>query len=168
MLDFAYKYKAKLDEIYLNKVVGNDFYKYFTDSDYIQFTSRLGEDNTEWNKIERVSIFNNEILGYIGCDINRSRNYASHFKLLGFAQSYILTKDVLLFVDSLFNKYKINKLNWMVNDGNPAKGLYDRFIERWGGRLVGYYEDEATIDGKYCKCYIYELMAKDYRSCLKQ
>ena len=47
--------------------------------------------------------------------------------------------------------------------GNPIEPTYDRLCAKMGGRVVGYYRDDAMLmDGSYADIKVYEVMRTEY------
>jgi hypothetical protein len=47
--------------------------------------------------------------------------------------------------------------------GNPAEVMWDKLMSKYGGRVVGYREQDVLLeDGKLYDVKEYELMAKNY------
>ena len=62
-------------------------------------------------------------------------------------------------VDLLFKQYGINRAVFNVIVGNPAERLYDRICNKYGGRVIGTFNQEAKLqDGKLYDVKYYEMM----------
>ena len=47
--------------------------------------------------------------------------------------------------------------------GNPIEPTYDKLCARAGGRVAGYYRDDAMLmDGSYADIKVYEIMRDEY------
>ena len=161
MLDFAIKYKDQLEKKFIN-ILGNDRYKFWTNACFVKYP--VFTEKSEWNSITRVSVINGEIIGYFDASIRRPENYVEKMSILSFVEgSPVVIKDLALFVKELFVKYKYYKMNFSVLGGNPAKKIYDKFINKYGGRIAGVYKkDVMLIDGLFYDSYIYEIFREDY------
>ncbi len=166
MIDFAFKYKDQLNTLYKTNVVGNDFYKYWLNTNYWRFEPNFCNESDEWNTIERVSIFDGKIYGYFRANIDRNNNSVKTLSILYFYPktfSIGFLKDLENLIKLIFTEYKFNKINFSVVVGNPAERLYDFFVKKYNGKIVGVYKDDAVlIDGNYYDCKIYEILKKDY------
>ncbi len=66
-------------------------------------------------------------------------------------------------LNDIFEKYKFRKLKFSVFIGNPIEKSYDKMIEKYGGRIVGYYKEETRlIDGEYYDEKLYEITREEY------
>ena len=119
-------------------------------------------DISEWNTISRVSVGDDKVLGYMSADIVRDTLNVSTLRVINFNLNTIsltFVKDIKKFIDYLFSVRKFNKLEFKVAVGNPAEKLYDKFIEKYNGRVVGTYTSHIKlIDGKYYDVKLYEVM----------
>lgn len=167
MLDFAYKYKDQLKELYLKNVVGNEKYKYWNYRSYWDFEyidSLL--QKTTWNDLIKVSIFDSKIYGLFSCDIDRASLALTSVHALNFYLDKIsigFIRDFEEFVTSLFEKDKFNKIEFSVILGNPAEKLYDSFIKKWNGCVVGtFHKTTKLVDGELYDKKMYEIFREDY------
>lgn len=138
-----------------------DKYKYYhADTFYSEF--KVAEET--WNCHQFVSIYNGEVCGYIEYGINRRTNNVDGLAAINF-DDYLKTFGIDLgdVVIDIFEKYKFNKINFSVIVGNPIEKSYDKLIEKYGGRVVGYFEKHVKlIDGNYYDEKHYEIMAENY------
>lgn len=163
MLDYAIKYESKLKELYLSNVVGNPFYDYWN-SDYYNFNLTI--NNSDWTDIQKVSIFDNKLYGYLAATIDRQCSIVtglSVYYLYSNTLSVGFIRDLIKFIDDLFMIENASKIKFYVIVGNPAERMYDKFISTHGGRIVGYYKNDAIIKGHgLCNKKLYEIMREDY------
>lgn len=162
MLKRAILYKDELNKKYI-EALDNERNKYFYGM-YNNFSITV--DESDWNSLQFVSVDkNNNIVGYIRGDIDRCVNYISSLAFINFTGQANVTfsKDCLKFFDLVFNTYKFNKIDWCVFVGNPAEKVYDKLIDKYGGRVVGTYKNDVyTYDKQLCDRKLYELMREDY------
>lgn len=162
MLKLAKLYENELDLNFMN-CINKPHFKYLMGS-WSNFKVEI--DDSNWNKLQFVSIDkNNNVIGYLGCHIDRTANYVWGLEFVNFTQNLNLTfsKDCKAFFDLVFKSYKFNKINWCVFIGNPAERTYDKLIKKYNGQIIGIYkEDYYTYDGEVCDKKAYELMRKDY------
>jgi RimJ/RimL family protein N-acetyltransferase len=74
------------------------------------------------------------------------------------------------FLVDLFDKFNFRKIEWTVVVGNDnAEKMYDRIINKYGGKIVGVKEKSTKlIDNKYYDIKYYEIFKDDFeRSRLK-
>ena len=104
--------------------------------------------------------------GYFKCSTDRNNNSIKSLSILYLRPktfSIGFLRDLEKLIEILFMSYKFNKINFSVIVGNPAERLYDKFIEKYRGRVVGVYkEDVVLIDGNIYDTKLYEILKKDY------
>lgn len=117
---------------------------------------------SEWDTISRVSIGDDKVLGYMSADISRDTLNIDGLRLINFnldTISLTFVKDIMIFINYLFSVKKFKKMTFRVAVGNPAERLYDKFIEKYNGRVVGTYTNHIKlIDGKYYDVKLYEVI----------
>ncbi|MDU5208011.1 MAG: hypothetical protein E6182_18810 [Clostridioides difficile] len=162
MLKLAKLYEEDLNLKFIN-CINNPHFKYLMGS-WSEYKIELGTNN--WDYFQYVSVDRNDnIIGYLEGRVDRTANYVWGLEFVNFTQNTNLTfsKDCKAFFDLIFETYKFNKVNWCVFVGNPAEEIYDKFIERYKGRIVGVYKDDFyTYDRELCDKKAYELMRRDY------
>lgn len=170
MPELAQKYADKLKEKMLS-IWFNDKYKYWNADIYFQ---DFEVDKDTWNRHQYVCVNSQgEVTGYIGYCINRRADNCHSLNAINFGQE---NSDTIRFGDSLyrvirdiFEKFKFNKLNFSVIVGNPIEASYDKLIEKYGGRIVGYFKNEVKLyDGQYCDEKLYEITREQYLESMKK
>lgn len=166
-MEIAQKYKEQLQRKMLD-VWYNDKYKYWNaDTFFSEF--KVSEDS--WNMHQFVCVGGmegpDELVGYIGYSINRRTNNCHSLSAINFSdyKSDKTTFGLTLgrVVCDIFEKFHFNKLNFSVIVGNPIEESYDKMIEKYGGRIVGYFRDEVKLhDGTYCDEKLYEITSEQY------
>ena len=140
-----------------------DKYKYYNNNNYWNYEIELKKDS--WNQVEMVSVDKNDkVIGYLCAYFERSSNKVSGMAAINFQDvSLTFSKDFYKFLTGLFEVHNANKIEWTVVVGNPAEKLYDKFINRFGGMVVGI-NHETTIlgDGKLYDMKEYEIFKRDY------
>lgn len=118
-----------------------------------------------WNKLQFVSIDKNDnVIGYLTAYLERSMDKVTGIAAINFKDVNVtFSKDFYKFLTDLFDIHKFNKIEWQVVIGNPAEKMYDKIINKYGGRVVGI-EHESTKfdDGKYYDVKEYEILRRDY------
>jgi len=161
VLEYAKKHELKLRELFLD-IAFDPFYMYMHNYPYRE-DFELPKNTVDQNCF--VSIWKDQIIGYIEYQIGRYENkvygfYAVHF---GKEHPYIFGKDLITSVRDIFEKYGLNKVNFAVVIGNPVEKTYDKLINKYGGRLLGIWKQECRlIDGKLYDMKDYELLADEY------
>ena len=71
----------------------------------------------------------------------------------------------LTFIVHLLKERRFYKMNWSVIVGNPAERMYDKFIAKHGGRVVGTYRrDTLLCDGEFYDRKAYELLSEEFQA----
>jgi len=165
MLKIAYPYKDKLNKA-IQDIVFEEAYKYFNQTSYWDLEVELSKST--WKELQFVSVDENDnILGYFLAEIVRPEAYIDSLGICNFSGKCNITfsRDLYEFLDSLFTKFNYFKITFCVVVGNPIEKMYDRFINKYGGRIVGYYKEHVMLqDGKYYDRKHYEIFRKDYIS----
>lgn len=142
-------------------IENEDKYKFYNFSSWWN-GQEISTDISEWDTISRVSVGDNKVLGYMSADISRDTLNIDNLRLINFNLNTIsltFIKDVKTFIDYLFSVRKFRKMSFKVAVGNPSERLYDKFVEKYEGRVVGTYTKHIKlIDGKYYDVKLYEVM----------
>lgn len=160
MLEPAIKYRDQLENIQYDTWF-NDKYKYWN-SDI--FYGSLQIDADTWNRHQFVSVKNGVVIGYIDYGISRTNHSVSSLSIINFSDDKIVFgKDLIQALKDIFEKYRFRKINFSVIIGNPIEKSYDKMIEKYGGRIVGVYKDDAVlVDNKIYDRKLYEILASEY------
>lgn len=159
MLEFAQKYKKKLEQKIL-ETWGDEKYYYFNQS---YFTPIEIKEDT-WEKMQFVSVNSSgEVIGYLEYDIDRQCRYVSNLAICNFTEDPSFGIDVKEMIKDIFEKYKFRKIDFSVLIGNPIKPKYDILTKRYGGKVVGFRKEHAMLpNGKICDEKLYEILREDY------
>ena len=164
MLKPAIQYKEKLEEK-LKTIFFDDKYKFLFADGYPEM---LDIKNDAWNYSQFVSIDKNEVIGFIEYQIVRSSRNARNLVIIGFDNNPIFARDLLQTFDEMFNKYGLHKITFLAATDNPITKIYDKYIEKLGGRIVGILKEHWMLwDGKYCDVKEYEILGSSYKSLSK-
>jgi hypothetical protein len=161
MLEAAILHTEELNRL-IPQTAYEDKYKYLN-CGWIGLTYKPKEDN--WQGNEFVSVHKHgRVTGYIAYEIHRQAYKVNNFVMMNFTNDKVtFGKDLLQAIMDIFLKFGFNKMNFMVHCGNPIERSYDRLVERLGGRISGYYQDEVKLsDGTYCDSKSYEITLKDF------
>ena len=167
MIEPACLYETGLKLKYQQKVILNDTFKYWVGGPYV---GDLSVKSETWDKFDLVSTHDDEILGYISFDIDRTSDIVSGVSIINFhteekniRKNIIFGKDVLFAVDQMFTKFNFRKMSFFVIVGNPIEKTYDKFISRYGGSIIGVRKQHTKLtDGKYYDEKMYEIFRDDY------
>ena len=163
MLKIAKKYEQKLNEKVMDSVM-DPKYK-FWQLEYPDTVVKV--DDSFWGQIQLVSVKDEEVIGYLRAKWDRPENYIGNISCVHFGEDHKNTfaADIIKFWKYLVYKLKVPKIKWSVVNSNPAKVFYDRIIENYGGRIVGYESYAVLIEGKYYDMTYYEWI-NSYFECM--
>ena len=161
MLRYAFDFKKEIDREY-KKILLNDKYKFYFTSGFKELEYKIDTDT--WKEMSFVSIDEKEnILGLIRFNMQRYRWAVSNIGLLSFFKKpKILFKDIQSSFDAVF-KEGVKKINFSAVKGTQNEKLYDHFIEKYGGRKIGYYANEAVVNGVFWDEVYYEILFEEYK-----
>jgi hypothetical protein len=162
MLKLAFSYKDKLNQVW-QSVIFKEKYQFYNCGNSWNYKIEL--DESSWEKLQMVSVdAQDNVIGYLSANIDRFTYKISNISAINFGEVNItFSKDFYQFLSELFTKYKFRKIEWFVTVGNPAEKLYDRIIEKYGGRVIGIRHASAiTTDGILRDEKEYEIFKSDY------
>ncbi len=162
MLKPAVLYEEQLKAVY-SSIAFEEKYKFHNQSNYFDFDISL-ETNT-WNKIQFVSVDQNDkIIGFLSASIDRGDEVVRSLLVINFCEiNYVFSKDFYTFLDDLFTKFNFRKVKFSVVVGNPAEEMYDKYIKKYGGSVIGVAKKDVRLqDNKYYDCKLYEIFREDY------
>lgn len=162
ILKLAYTYKDKLQQQFQN-IVFQDKYKYYNYDNYWHYTLKLSEDS--WNDIELVSVDNQDnVRGFFRAGISRASDKVSSLAIINFYDKNItFSRDLYQFLKDLFEKYNFRKIEFNIVIGNPIEKMYDKYINKYGGKIVGINKQSTKLqDGNYYDVKYYEIFREDY------
>lgn len=161
MLDLAGKFEEQLQKKFSDAFMNEHFMFYFGGGCFDKYKA---SDST-WNEHEFVSLKNGiYCLGYLAYSINRRTNSVYNMRVINFGpKSSIFSNDFKQFLVDIFEKFGFRKLSFGVYIGNPAEKMYDRYIRKFNGRIVGT-EKEASmlVNGRFYDYKSYEIFREDY------
>ncbi len=159
MLALAIQYGPQLQECY-QKTLADEKCRYYMHGIRRYFIPLEPDDA---NKLQYVSlgVYGN-VLGLFECNLNRETMTAYEITAIRFTPEYEpeFAADMYRFVvDVIFQQYGMQRVIYNVIKGNKAEKLYDRIIERYGGRIVGTFTNEVRLfDGKLYDVKYYEML----------
>lgn len=161
MLDLAIKYKDELNSLWVDTLY-KEKYKYVHNSSWQDL--EIDFKNDTWNRLQMVSVKDGKVIGYFKVSIDRDTLIANNLLVMNFYDiNYTFSKDFKTFITDLFEKYNFNKLTFNVVLGNKAEKMYDKYIELYGGRIVGTLNDDCKLfDGKLYDSKLYDITKKEY------
>lgn len=162
MLRPAQLYADELKQLYLGVWYDPEYMYYSLSPGMSQYN--LDEDNADCHAFASVDQKGN-IVGVMSYTVNYSVMQATSLGILAFQRmNPVFMQDLRQCIEDIFIKYNMNRLSFYAVADNPATRGYTKFIERFGGRVVGVeHESCKLIDGKLHDCILYELLAKDFK-----
>lgn len=169
MLMPAKEYEDQLNGC-MSKTVMDLHYKWY----HLQYPDPIIKvDDTFWNKIQLVSVYEGVVQGYFKADWKRPENYINSISCINFDHSRnknisinknTFAIDVRNFLKYLAYDINVPKVEWNVTMGNPVEKHYNRFVKLFSGRIVGIERYAHFINGKYYDNKMYEWI-NDYFEC---
>ena len=141
------------------EIMYKDKYKYYFNG----WSSEFVPDKDNWSNHSFVVLDKEEVIGYIAYSIDRRTDNVDSLQIVNFSDNkYLFGKAVYKIIKDIFNYFKFNKISFAVNVGNPAELIYNKFISKYGGRVVGVKtKDTRLIDGTWCDYKMYEIFNKE-------
>lgn len=161
MIDIAIRHTEELVDKF-RATWFEDKYKYWNFTNYYE-DWKPGENT--WNNHEYVILnSSNEIVGFIGYEINRANEYVTGLNIINFTDDCILFGvNVMRVIQDIFEKFHFRKLCFSVVVGNPIEPKYDCLVDKFGGRVVGIQEKHVRLmDGKWYDVKMYEILEENY------
>jgi len=161
ILKLAFQYKEKLQQEYM-KILCDERYRYYHCAPWINYDIEIKDSG--WSCLQFVSVDkDNNVIGYFTANVDRVCEEASGLGIINFTGEYNLefSRDLKLFINNLLTEFR--KVSFAVVIGNPIEKMYDRYINKYNGRIVGIRKEEAKLqDGKYYDMKLYEIFKKDF------
>ena len=162
MLDLAINHEDALKKK-IASTMYNEKYKFFNFNSYYD-KFELKTSNIGWSSLQCVSVVDGEVIGYMYVSINQECNYFDSIGIINFSDNKIVFgRDLYEFFDRIFSREDMFKLCFKVAVGNPIEPTYDKFINKYGGRIVGTYKNHIKLfDGKLYDMKMYEITREQY------
>lgn len=162
MLKNIYEYELELQDEYRKSIL--DPYFNFWAGSY--WSEKLSIPDSTYSDLMFVSVGkNNKVFGYFKASIDRSANNVTRLGIMNFTKNKMnmtFNRDFANFLDSLFSVYNLNKIVFTVVVGNPVEKMYDRYIKKYNGRIIGISKKDVFINGKLYDNKYYEIFKEDY------
>lgn len=162
MLKLAYPYQDALNATW-QSIAFREKYQFYNTGKCWYYKIELADNS--WDNIQMVSIGASEkILGFFSANIDRQANKVQNVGAINFGDLNIaFSKDFYQFLTELFTKHHFRKVEWRVVVGNPAERMYDKIIDKYGGRIIGIRSATTiTADGVLRDEKEYELFREDF------
>ncbi|OGO81270.1 MAG: hypothetical protein A2Y21_10715 [Clostridiales bacterium GWC2_40_7] len=67
------------------------------------------------------------------------------------------------FIVDIFLKYNFRKIEFTVVAGNPIEKMFDKYVNKYGGRIVGVRKESVKLqDNLFYDSKLYELFKTDF------
>jgi len=167
MLARAYQHKESIMRL-VSKSIDDPYYDYLW-GHYTDFNMNIADGNfynQQWVSLD--SSFN--VIGYLGAEIDRSCNCVSSIIIANFCkeQTATFSLDLKEFFFRLFFRYNYSKVNFSVVVGSRNEIIYDKFIKRYGGRVVGTFRNHKMLqNGSLVDMKYYEITRGEFTDGVK-
>lgn len=164
MLKPAILFKESLPACFVK--ASTDFSNRFYSESYWTYEHGIKDNNWECHQL--VSVDNSDnIVGYFSVTIDRGCHFVHSMSALRFEKGgkydILFAKDFKKFFMLMFMFYKYNKVGFQVCIGSPYEAMYDKFVNKYGGRIIGFKKDNwKLMDGTICDIKLYEIMREDF------
>lgn len=160
MLEVSNKYADQLTDLNYS-IRYNDYYKYYNLGSYYDDPEYK---NSDWIRSDWVSTTDGVVKAQFKAYLDRDYMIVTELSIINYSQTYVeFYSDFREFIRRLV-KVGFRKISFSVVVGNPAEKTYDRFVKRYGGRIVGTYTSHVKlIDGKYYDLKMYEVFTDNQK-----
>lgn len=162
MIEPAQKYMCRIRELFLDTFYNMDYMYYYDASGwYVPEITTNEMCNHQFAIVDK----DGEVVGFVHYFLDFTAGAVSDLGMISFKKSTCFGWDLLKIIDNIFNKYNMNKIVFRCFDGNPALKHYYKFIDTYGGRIVGTLRKNRLLsDGKLHDEIIFEIFKKDYNA----
>lgn len=155
MLVMAKGYEREIKNKFYKSYL-NPKYKYYFLGGYFTVPSFEEDD---WNYIKVASVVNDEVIGLFTASVDRVQNCIKELGIINFSNDpFVFSRDLSKFIEMLFDFYGFYKIKFSSVSENPANKMYEKFINRYDGRIIGTSVADCRLrDGRYYSVVYYEL-----------
>lgn len=125
-------------------------------------------DNDNWSRHQFASVDKNDnVMGYISSNVDQKAHFISQISMIRFMDNKYtaFALDIKNFFLLMFNDYKYRKACFTLLVGSPHEKMYDRFMEKYGGRVVGIFKEHTALpNGQICDEKSYEIFRQPFLS----
>lgn len=163
MLKPATLYQAELKQKFA-EITFEYAYKF---ADMSVYRNEFEVKDSTWTGHQFASVNKHgDVMGIITYAIDRETHAAYAFQVINFEMntfSPTFGRDLMQATEDAFTKFNFDALRFTVVVGNPAEKMYDRHLERYGGRIVGVKRRGCRlIDNKLYDMKLYEILREDF------
>jgi hypothetical protein len=160
MLEWAKKYEDQLKQLQMDKIFDLSY-----QWEYMGYGRQIMLPSDKLDEHWFVSTIDGNVIGEMGYSPDYVAKKASHIFSAHFTNDKYFTfgKDLCQIFIDIFQKFHLNKASYCVVISNPAEKTWDKFTKKYGGRIVGYREEDVVLqDGMLHDIKEYEIMAKNF------
>lgn len=165
MLKIANAYEKELRQLLAEASVDPRYMFYFTQPSGGYFDIELNQ-NTVWAHHFVSLNKNGKVIGYLSYRVDAFARSVNNFGLISFdIGNQAFLRDTYDAIADIFEKYRMNRLEWSAVVDNPVTKSYRRVCQQLGGRECSY-ERQAVqlLDGKLHDSVSFEVLADEYFS----
>lgn len=134
-------------------------YQYYGDGGHYEFN--IPDNNTEWHMF--ASVTDGRVIGVINYHVDFGTRSASHFGAVSFERGNpVYARDLYQAISDIFDKYKLNRIEWRCIDGNPVLKSYRKFCKECGGQEFRLRQCIKTMDGQVRDSFIFEIIRSEW------
>lgn len=162
MLVPAHIHRDELADLFLKSWYDSRYLYYYC---YSWRKELVLSDSGTWDEHVFASVYKDRVIGYISYDVIRYARVTEDWAIVLFEPEGVreFYKDILKAVDDSFRYFRFQRMGFSVVIGNPVERTYDRFVKKFGGRIVGTKKKVVyLIDGQYYDLKEYEILREDY------
>lgn len=145
-------------------------YQYYFGGEWRRDFSLADNDNSPCRHEFAVLNDDNELIGFIGYNVDLELRIAQRFGAINFSDNKLsFGKALFQVIEDCFLKFGLEVVEWCVVCGNPVERSYDRMCERFGGHIVGIKHRRAKdMAGNPCDFKTYEILREDFLKAMKR
>lgn len=170
MLARAYSHKESLTREIL-RITDDPYYDNYW-ANYVNFSSETNIKDSNWEKQQWVSLDSSfNVVGFFEANIDRCINAVDNIAIINFKKSWNSTfsLDLKTFIVRLFLRYNYQKINFSVVVDSRNEKIYDKFISKYGGRIVGIFQKHKILqDGTLKDMKYYEILKENFEAKVKK
>lgn len=168
MLENARKYEKQLNEKMWDTWYDPAYQFYWIGRDHSNVTFQNSDKyERQFVSIDPHASEDKRVIGYLSCYVNINTNAIDGLGAINFVPSMygknIFGRDLWQFVDDLLMRDKFNRLQFGVVVGNPAEAMYNKYVKKLGGRVVGIFRQSCLgAKGELLDEKVYEILRIEY------
>ncbi len=148
MLVHPLPFAEEIKRIYAERIFPNvERYKYFFTIGYTSYPEIAEHD---YNVMQRISMHNNEMLGWMSARLDRELWAVTGLEFMSFLKkpSFLFGKDGVKFFNDLIDVYRFKKLTWEFTTKNPAYKMYRQVVNQYDGTIIDLLDNAKLPTGE--------------------